>query len=571
MDATNHASLLAPILERGRRDGDWPGLTLIREDNSRDVVTAGQLAASVVEYARGLAAAGIAADDVVVLAMGHSRDLVLTFLGAMYLGAVPTIFSAYLTDKADLGVYRDRIEALVRATAARALITFAAHEAAAQSFVAETGCLALSVDRIRSGGSGSSAAAANHSPERVAFLQYTSGSGGLQKGIAHTHRRVLRYIAAKAIATPLEADDVVVVWPPLYHDMGLLSGLLSPQVLGIPSVLISPLHWIRDPKVLFHAMRDFGGSVTFMPNFALNLCVNIIRDRDLEGVDMRRWKSLVLGGEPVRPENMRSFAERFAAWGFRPDAFVIGYGMAENVEAISGTPRTGPPKIDWIDADTLQREHRARPVAAEQANAVPVVSCGVPIVGTELTVVGDDGNALPEHHVGHVLIRSDCMLEGYHRRPDLTEQAFRDGWFCTGDLGYMAGGEIYVTGRKKDLIIVGGRNIYPEDVEKIADTVPGLSPGRSVAFGVADELSGSERIVIVCETRGELSEDDKLAVERHLRRAVVQALDVALGSVQLVGKGWVVKTSSGKKARPENRAKYLAEFAAAERTTVGPG
>ena len=177
--------------------------------------------------------------------------------------------------------------------------------------------------------------------------------------------------------------------------------------------------------------------------------------------------------------------------------------------------------------------------------------------GTELRIVDDRGHALPERAVGEVRIRSAYMFSGYYRQPELTAQAICDGWFCSGDLGYLADGQLYITGRKTDLIIVGGRNIHPEDLEQVADKVPGLRPGRSVAFGVPDALLGSERIVIVCEIAPDCDAEQQLAVERQLRRDVTHEVGVTIGEVRLVPRGWISKTSSGKTARPVNRRKFL--------------
>jgi acyl-CoA synthetase (AMP-forming)/AMP-acid ligase II len=370
---------------------------------------------------------------------------------------------------------------------------------------------------------------------------------------------VLHYLEAKR-HQPYRTDDVVVTWLPLYHDLGLMSGLLAPQVYGIRTVLMSPLHWVRDPKILLAAITEFGGTMTYMPNFALNHSVRGIRERDLDGIDLSSCHALVLGGEPVRAPSLRAFAERFGPHGFSASAFRTGYGMAEVVEAATvSMPGTAPP-VDWIDLAALQRDGRAVSVAPESAGAVALVSCGRALPGTELRIVNDAGAGLPERRCGEVIIRSLSMLREYLGRGDLSAETIRDGWLHSGDLGYLAGDQLYVMGRKKDVIIVGGKNVHPDDLERIADDVPGLHPGRTVAFGVADDRLGSEFIVMVCETAGEVSPERCGEIERDLRRRVVQEMDVALGEVRFVGRGWVIKTSSGKNARPDNRAKYLREF-----------
>jgi len=191
-----------------------------------------------------------------------------------------------------------------------------------------------------------------------------------------------------------------------------------------------------------------------------------------------------------------------------------------------------------------------------------MISCGFPVEGTQVQVVDERGEPLPERRVGEIILRSDCMLSGYYRRPELTEEAIRSGWYFTGDMGYLAEGELFVTGRKKDLIIVGGKNIYPQDLEAIASQVPGIAPGRSAAFGVYDAEVGSEKIVMVCEVEdGGLAAVDRKALEMELRKRVVQQSEVALSEIRLVSRRWLIKTSSGKVSRAANRDKYLREFA----------
>jgi acyl-CoA synthetase (AMP-forming)/AMP-acid ligase II len=213
--------------------------------------------------------------------------------------------------------------------------------------------------------------------------------------------------------------------------------------------------------------------------------------------------------------------------------------------------------VDWVHRHRLQHENRAIPLDPTAPEAISVVSCGLPISGTDLAIVGEAGQLLPERYVGEIIIRSNSMLSEYYRRPDLTEQAIRNDWYHTGDMGYLAEGHLYVSGRKKDLIIVGGKNIYPQDLEAIANDVPGLYPGRTVAFGVSDERLGSEGIVMVCELAQTPDAAEMKTIESQLRRRIVQDLDVTLADVRLVNKRWLLKTSSGKIARSANREKYI--------------
>jgi acyl-CoA synthetase (AMP-forming)/AMP-acid ligase II len=325
---------------------------------------------------------------------------------------------------------------------------------------------------------------------------------------------------------------------------------------------MSPFHWVRDPAVLFRAVHEFRGTLSWMPNFAFNHCVKSIRERDLEALDLTSWRSVSNGGEPVRRDSMQMFAERFRPFGFDEQALKTAYGMAENVQSATLCRHDQTPRVEWIKLEELQHHGRATPATDESPGAIPLLSCGTPLRGTKVRIVDEQGRTVPERCVGEIVLRSPYMLSGYWNRPDLTAQAVRHGWFHTGDLGYLADDQLFVTGRKKDLIIAMGRNLYPQDLEAIASTVSGIHPGRVVAFGVTDPEWGTERIVMVFELRDhtEANTEERIQIERELRRRITQELDVTLGDVRLVERGWVLKTSNGKLARAANREKYLLEF-----------
>ncbi len=556
-------SLLTPILERVEREPGARAITFLEDDGTRHPLELGALHAAAVACAGGLAALGVRRGDVVILVMGHSRALLSTFLGALYVGAVPAIFP-YLTEKLEPTIYAERVRAMVSGARAAAVVTTAEFRASMAGLVADLGCRVVADDEIAGAAAGPPIGPrAPAAREDVAYLQYTSGTSGLQKGVPQTHEALLRYIEANVTVEDLTPADVIVSWLPLYHDLGLVTGLLLPLVLGIPSVLMSPFRWVRDPTLLFQAIHEFRGTLCWMPNFALNHCVRAVRTRELEGLELGQWRRILLGGEPVRVDSLQQFAERFGPYGVGADVLHTGYGMAENVCAATTTERTRPVPVDWIETAALEREARAVPSAAGSPGTVPIVSCGRPYPETELRVVDRDGAELPERRIGEIVLRSPYLFAGYHRRPDLTAQAMRDGWFLTGDLGYLAAGDLFVCGRKSDVMIVGGRNIQPDEIEAVAGTVPGLRAGRAVAFGVPDEPAGTERVVLVCEVQPDVGAATLDDIRKLLRRRAAQEHDVTLADVRLVEKGWVIKTSNGKLARPANREKYLRAFGGA--------
>jgi acyl-CoA synthetase (AMP-forming)/AMP-acid ligase II len=560
MITAQYQTLPEPLIERARTESRRRLLTLLGDDGTPEHLSATDLYDAARSSARGLQQAGIASGDVVAIAIGPLRPLIETFIGALYRGAIPVITS-WGYDRLD-EAHAARVASLLHRSGARAVISAGERTALLERLAGDIPVLAA--ERLPVGDDvREHDLCGRRSTDDVAYLQFSSGTAGAQKGIPHTHRRVLRFLEAKrqSVGRVLQPDDIIVSWLPLYHDFGLVSGLLTPLVLGIYAVLMSAHRWVRDPKILFHALHEYGGTLTYMPNFALSHCARAIRDRDLDGIDLGRVQELVTGAEPVRPGSLDAFAERFARYNFPRAALRAGYGMAEMVEGVSVTPAGRPPNVDWIDRESLERGRTASPVPAEHPQAVAVVSCGVPMMGVKLRIIGERGEDLHERAVGEILIQADHMFTGYHDAAELTDAPLRDGWFASGDLGYVAAGELYITGRKSDLIIVGGRKFQPEEFEHVADSIAGLAPGRSVAFGIFDEARGCDRIVMVCELSAPADAEQQVAIARQLRAQIVHQIGTALGELQLVPRGWVRKTSSGKTSRPENRRKYLEQRA----------
>ena len=317
---------------------------------------------------------------------------------------------------------------------------------------------------------------------------------------------------------------------------------------------MSPFDWVRAPYKLLQAVSDYGGTLSWLPNFAYNFCAQKIRDRHLEGVDLSSWRAVINCSEPMRWQSHQMFLERFEPYGLIPSALATCYAMAENVFAVTQGGLDKPVMVDEIDTAALQSGRAI--VNGGNHRSVRMLSAGIPIENTEVRVLAVDRKDAPERHIGEIAIRSNCMLTGYYNRQDLTEEAFFEGWYLTGDLGYLAGGELYVTGRKKEIIIVGGKNIYPQDLEELAGEIPGVHPGRVVAFGVFNADLGTEDVGIVAESdRSEPEARHQIATQ--IRDHVTQNSDVAVRHVEVVEREWLLKTSSGKIARNANREKFL--------------
>ncbi len=574
-----YTTLIEAVIRRAAENPEARSIIFLNDDGSENIITAAEFHARNQAYATALRRLGVGPEDLVILVLKHSETLLSAFWGAMYLGAIASIFP-FLTEKLDSGLYKERVKALVTQEHARAVITYPEFKQELSELLAGTDCRVLSSDEADATNPHSEPVEGfGYEPaqihlEKIAFLQHSSGTTGLQKGVALSHRAVLNQVRAYSQAMDLRPDDIVVSWLPLYHDMGLIAGFVMPLVAGIPLVLMSPFAWVRSPKLLLQAASAHRATLTWLPNFAYNHSVRGIRERDLQGVDLSSLRAVINCSEPVRLDSQQMFLQKFGPHGLREGALSACYAMAENTFAVTQTPPGQPPRVDWVLTAALQSEKQAVPHrtvspvepsgeagfdAAQPTNGyIPMVSCGFPIPGTEVRIVDTHRKPLPERQVGEVALRSDCMLSGYYHREDATAAAIHAGWYFTGDMGYMADGELFISGRKKDMIIVGGKNIFPQDLEAIANGVPGLYPGRSVAFGVTDERMGSESVVMVCELEDEnAGEAARAAIERELRQRVVQQTEIALSDVLLVGRRWLIKTSSGKIARGDNRQKYF--------------
>jgi acyl-CoA synthetase (AMP-forming)/AMP-acid ligase II len=563
---------------------DQTSIKLLFSQQSEQDISYRDLIIEASRYAQALEEAHVLPGEVVILILDHGKDLVCAFYGAILHGAIPSIMP-FMTEKLAPDHYRRSLASLFEISAPTAVITYSQFldEVNKASGGTSINCVLESnqiqnrfppveqPDHFDLNG-------LNRSFDDIVLLQHSSGTTGLQKGVALSHRSVFNQLESYSQALHLNSSDVIVSWLPLYHDMGLIAGFILPVMMRVPLVLMSPFDWVRAPYRLLQAISDYYGTLCWLPNFAYNFCAQKIRARNMENVDLSSLRAVINCSEPMHWKSHRMFLESFLPYGLRPEALATSYAMAENVFAVTQGGIDTPVNIDVIDQHALQTNQIATPVNSQNSwdelhdfdmtgpkNALPMLSAGRPINGTSVKVLDSEGKELPERHIGEITIHSDCMLTGYYHRPDLTKKAFLTGWYLTGDLGYLVDGELYVTGRKKDLIIVGGKNIYPQDLERLAGEVEGVHPGRVVAFGVFNEQTGTEDIVIIAEmdiksvdSRIESTyEDMKNQIASEIRERVTRGSDVTLRHVHVVDRNWLQKTSSGKIARSANRDKYL--------------
>jgi fatty-acyl-CoA synthase len=525
-------------------------------------VTYRELIEGAAGYAKTLEKWGVQPGEVVLLILQHGIDLLHAYYGVVLHGAIPSIMP-FLTEKLLPEKYRTDLAALVAVTQPTAIITYREFEGEVRAALkpGEDSVKAVIVSEEADGPCPpvfGSFAGLNRQAEDIALLQHSSGTTGLQKGVALSHQAVINQLKDYSQAIRLHDGDVFVSWLPLYHDMGLIACWLMPILSGYPLVIMSPFEWIRAPYRLLQAVSRYKGTLSWLPNFAYNFCAQKIRDRDLEGVDLSSWRAISNCSEPMRWDSHLAFYERFRALGLKYEALTTCYAMAENVFGVTQGGIDRPVVYEDIDRESLQVDKVARP-SEQDRPAVRMLGAGKAIPNTTVSILDSKGHGLPDRQVGEVALKSTCMLSGYYHRPDATEKAFIDGWYLTGDYGYLVDGELYITGRKKDLIIVGGKNIYPQDLELLAYQVPGVHAGRASAFGVFNETTGTEDVVLVAEVDNRDPAEEQ-EISNGIRAVVTRGSAVALRYVHLVGKHWLVKTSSGKTARSANREKFLKEM-----------
>lgn len=391
--------------------------------------------------------------------------------------------------------------------------------------------------------------------EDTAFIQYTSGSTGNPKGVVLSHANLLANIRAMQQVLAASPRDVFVSWLPLYHDMGLIGAFLGSLYVGLPLVVMSPLTFLARPERWLWAIHRYRGTLSAAPNFAYELCLKRIEPAALEGLELGSWRLACNGAEAVSPDTLQRFAERFAPYGLKPEAITPVYGLAEASVGLLFPPPGRGPLIDSVRREPLAREHRALPAAEGDESAQRFVSCGAPLPGHAIRIVDEAGREVGERIEGRLEFRGPSATRGYFRNPAATADLFHDGWLDTGDRAYVAAGEVYLTGRVKDMIIRGGRNLYPQEIEEAVVAVEGVRKGGVAVFGSPDPATGTERLVVLAETR--LAGSALAALHGAVVDAVLQVLGEPPDEVVLAPPRTVLKTSSGKVRRAACRSRYL--------------
>jgi acyl carrier protein len=510
---------------------------------------------SALAWAAHFAETGLATGQTVAIMLPTCPEYLYCFYGVLLAGGIPVP----LYPPARLSTIEDHLTRHVGILkSARASLLVTVPEAKALAYL-----LQAQVDSLRGVLTPADFAAAPPSgfaPVRakaddVAFLQYTSGSTGRPKGVVLTHENLLANVRAMGKAARATTDDVFVSWLPLYHDMGLIGGCFATMVLGFPVVLMSPLAFLARPAQWLWAIHRHRGTISGGPNFAYELCMRRIDDGDLDGLDLSSWRFAFNGAEPVSPETMQAFEQRFAPYGLRKNVVAPVYGLAECSVGLAFTPPGEPWRVDRIARDHFARTGEARPAGETDVSPFVVVGCGRAIPEHDMRVVDAAGIELPERHEGHLEFRGPSATSGYYRNPEATKELFDGEWLRSGDRAYFADGNLFLTGREKDIIIRGGRNVSPYELEEAISDLDGIRRGCVAAFASRGANESSERLVVLAETR-ETDAEKKNALRRRINELAVDIIGMPCDDIVLAPPHSVPKTSSGKIRRVASREYY---------------
>jgi acyl carrier protein len=549
------AQSLVEVLDwHAEHHADRTHLRILGEEGQAEQVSYGALRQEALAVAGGLHGRGVGAGSSVAIMLPTGRAYFTTFFGTLLAGGVPVpVYPPARPVQLEEHLRRhvrilDNAQAVVLVTVpeARHLARLVAPQVSGLRGIATP-------DELRGEAAGARLPAPK--PTDIALLQYTSGSTGDPKGVVLTHADLLANIRGMGAVGQLSSTDVFVSWLPLYHDMGLIGAWLTSLRFGFPLVVMSPLRFLARPARWLQAVHEHGGTISGGPNFGFELCLRRIDDDELEGVDLASWRIAFNGAEPVSPDTVTRFAERFARFGLRREAITPVYGLAECAVALTVPPLDRGARIDRVARQPLARDGRADPAGDAEERPARYVACGKPLPGHDVRVVDAAGRVLPDRREGRIQFRGPSATRGYYRNPQATRELFDGDWLQTGDLGYVAEGDLFITGRTKDVIIRAGRNLHPAELEEAVGALPAVRKGCVAAFASTDPGSGTERLVIVAETR-EIEQGARDRIRRGVTEAAADLVGTPPDEVVLAPPGAVPKTSSGKIRRAAARERY---------------
>ncbi|NTW06738.1 MAG: AMP-binding protein, partial [Syntrophaceae bacterium] len=533
---------------------DRPHVRLYSDEGEGEVLTYRQLGEGSQAVAAGLQEKGLLPGDTVSIMLPTGQDYFFTFWGILLAGGVPVpIYPPFRLSQ--LEDHLRRHSTILRNCGAKMMVIVPEARRFGQFLKAQVDTMHTLTTVRELNSTGAIYKKINPSMHDIAFIQYTSGSTGNPKGVMLTHANLLANIRALGEAVQVKSTDVMVSWLPLYHDMGLIGTWLSSIYYAAFIVIMSPLSFISRPQRWLWAIHRWRGTISAAPNFAYELCLKRLTDEDVKGLDLSSWRVACNGAEPVSPNTVENFCRQFGKYGFRREALMPVYGLAECSVGLAFPPLNRGPVIDRINRDDFANTGHAIPSADTNDRVLQFVACGRPLPGHEIRIVDAAGRELPERYEGRLHFRGPSATAGYYRNAEDTKQLFQGDWLDSGDMAYIAGGDVFITGRKKDIIIRAGRNIYPQELEEAVGIISGVRKGNVVVFAAEDKANQTEKLVVMVETR----EDDpqKLnTLKEEINSIAMDLVGTAADEVVLAPPGTVLKTSSGKIRRAANRGLY---------------
>ncbi len=526
---------------------DFPWLSIIANDRTESF-SIKKIVERTYDYCSFYRSAGIEQNDTIVIILKESLDLFASFYAGIVYGALPAYYF-YPSPKQTTDLFLKSVENLFQYNRVKAIVSYPEVIAVLKSHTPINSKESiLYIDNSNVPSLRQAAVEEFEISTGEAFLQFSSGTTGAKKGVKISAEALFHQLDAYSEFIPFVEEDKIVSWLPHYHDMGLIACMLMPFIAKVPLFMLSPFEWVRNPRLLLDWITKVRGTHVWLPNFALAHLTRSIPETELGQIDLSSVKQLVCCSEPALQDTVQSFVQKFEPRGLNGKCIQNCYAMAENTFAMTST-KVGPIPFLTVDPKLFRERHEIQISSSGRS----IASAGVPLSNVEIRVVSEKGLTMPPDHVGEILIRSNCMLECYHNNPEETQHSKVDGWFKTGDLGFFHNGELFITGRNKDMIIVGGENIYPQDIELILNSEEFLIPGRNVVFGVVDKRTGTERIVVLAEVEPEHLNADTIL----LRTKILNAVGVSVSQIVLLPHMTLLKGTAGKISRYLNRQAFL--------------
>lgn len=549
-------SLVEILQKRAANEGSRTHIYLQDETGNEKIITYSALLQGATAIANGLQAYGIEPGETVAIMLPTCEDFFYSFFGILLIGAIPVpLYPPFRPDKIE--EYAMRASTILKNAQARVLITFDKAQRLSELlkvFISSLHAVTTAA-ALKEKATGKLKAVTIHQ-EMPALIQYTSGSTSAPKGVLLSHQNILANIRAIGEAANMTSNDVVVSWLPLYHDMGLIGAWLSSFYHASPVVILSPLSFLTRPERWLWAIHYHRATMSAAPNFAYELCVRRINPTAIAGLDLSSWRLSLNGAEAVRPKTILGFTEKFEPFGFNPQTLFPVYGLAESSVALTFPPLNRVPKIHSINRVHFEQKQEAIIESETSPDVLQFVSCGMPLKGHAIRIVNTFNEPLAECLVGHIQFKGPSSMMGYYRQQEQTQDITHEGWLDTGDLGYLHENELYITGRKKDIIIKAGRNLYPDEIEEITSLVPFVRKGCVIAFGAMREKWETEKLIIVAETKEKNTQLLK-NIKAQIFEKVATVLGVIPDEVILVSSKTIPKTSSGKLQRQACKQAYL--------------